>query len=478
MRISADGQQAEVLATGFRNPDGLGLLPDGVVTVPCSEGEWTPASMICAIRPPRMAGVHGQHAPPSSPPHFGYGGPKDGRPPELPLVYLPRGLDNSSGGQTVVDSDRWGPLQGQLLHFSFGAGAHFLVLRDEVAGQLQGAVVPLPGEFRSGAHRGRFSPTDGQLYVTGMQGWGSYTPDDGCFHRVRYTGAPVQLPIGFRVHRNGVMLRFSAPLDAALAEQPNSHFAQCWNYRYSAAYGSPEFSTRHVGMRGHDTLPIVSAHVQPDGHSLFLHIPGLQPVNQLHLNVQTAAGQQHDLFLTVHRLADDFTALPNYQPSTEPLAPHPILADLALATRSIPNPHRRKIANARPITLETGSNLTFATRLIRVRAGEPIALTLSNPDVVPHNWALVKPGALERVGDLANRLISDPDAVLRHYIPDTSDVLAYTDVTLPHDRCTIYFHAPKEPGRYPYLCTFPGHWKVMNGELVVEPAASTTKPKP
>ncbi len=478
VRISADGRRAEVLATGFRNPDGLGLLPDGVATVPCSEGEWTPASMICAIRPHGAASSHDHGAAQHSPPHFGYKGPKEGQPPELPMAYLPRGLDNSSGGQTVVTSDRWGPLAGQLLHFSFGAGSHFLVLRDEVAGQLQGAVVPLLGEFRSGAHRGRFSPADGQLYVTGMQGWGSYTPEIGCFQRVRYTGAAVQLPTGFHVHRNGVAITFSAPLDAATAEQAASHFAQCWNYRYSAAYGSPEFSTRHLGMRGHDTLTIASAHVQPDGRTLFLHIPEMQPVNQLHIRVQSAAGRHHDLFITVHRLDEDFTALPNYQPSTKPLQPHPIVADLALATRSIPNPHRKKIANARTITIETGSNLTFATRLIRVRAGEPIALTLSNPDVVPHNWALTKPGALERVGELANRLIADPEAVVRHYIPETPDVLVYTDVVLPLDRFTVYFRAPQQPGRYPYLCTFPGHWKVMNGELLVEPAESPPASKP
>src|SRR5205823_4563944 len=50
LRISADGKQVDVLATGFRNPDGLGLYPPhlgGGLTVPCSEGEWTPASMIC-----------------------------------------------------------------------------------------------------------------------------------------------------------------------------------------------------------------------------------------------------------------------------------------------------------------------------------------------------------------------------------------------------------------------------------------------
>ena len=463
LRISADGRRCEVLATGFRNPDGCGLLPDGTVTVPCSEGEWTPASMICS--------VSSKHLP--APTFHGAGGPRAGSPPELPLAYLPRGLDNSSGGQAVVDSDRWGPLQGQLLHFSFGTGAHMLVLRDEVDGQWQGAVVPLPGEFRSGVHRGRFHPGDGQLYVGGMQGWGTYTPDDGCFQRVRYTGEEVQLPVGFRAHENGIALRFSAPLEAETATAPGNHFAQCWNYRYSGAYGSPEFSTRHMGIRGHDRLSIVAAHVLEDQRTLFLEIPALQPVNQLHLLVKSGAGREHELFVTVHRLAAPLTSIPDYRPTEKKILPHPILADLAMATRSVPNPHLAPLAKARKITVTTGTNLSYQTRIVRAQPGEPIELTLANPDVVPHNWALIKPGTLRRVGQLANRLVSDPEAALRHYVPRTSDVLAYTNVVFPGESFTIFLRAPQEPGRYPFLCTFPGHWLIMNGTLLVEssPAA-------
>src|SRR5262249_8402569 len=149
--------KVDVLATGFRNPDGLGLYPDGALTVPCSEGEWTPASMLCLVKPGNK----------NAPPFFGYGGPKNGQPPALPFVYLPRGVDNSSGGQMLVTGDRWGPLKDKMIHLSYGAAAHFLLLRDEVDGQPQGAVVPLPGEFLSGVHRGRFNPRDGQLYVSG-----------------------------------------------------------------------------------------------------------------------------------------------------------------------------------------------------------------------------------------------------------------------------------------------------------------------
>ena len=177
-----------------------------------------------------------------------------------------------------------------MLHFSFGAGTSFLVLREQVDGQPQGAVVPLATEFLSGAHRGRFNPKDGQLYVSGLAGWGSYTVADGSFDRVRYTGDPVQLPIAYHAHQNGVLVTFTRPLDRAVAEVPKGHFAQAWNYRYGPAYGSPELSPRHPGIPGHDPLEIRSATVLGDGRSLFLEIPDLQPVNQLHLHLRVDDG--------------------------------------------------------------------------------------------------------------------------------------------------------------------------------------------
>jgi putative heme-binding domain-containing protein len=457
LRISPDGKKVEVVATGFRNPAGLALLPNGAVTVPCSEGDWTPASMVCEVRPD-----------PTRKLHFGYRGPIDNKPPELPLVYLPRGLDNSSGGQVVVTSEKWGPLKDQLLHFSYGTATHFLVLRDEVDGQPQGAVVPLVGDFRSGVQRGRFNPKDGQLYVTGMSGWGTYSPDDGCFQRVRYTGDPVQLPDRFHVHRNGILVRFTQPLQREFVERVENHFAQVWNYRYSSGYGSREFSPSHYGAPGHDPVIIASARVLPDGRSLFFEIPDLQPVNQLHLHLGIAKGNTSDLFLTVHKLDVPFRDLPNYRDVPRTIAAHPILKDLATQAKRVPNPWKQPIAKARAIQIEAGKNLTFATPSIRVKAGEPIRLTFKNPDVVPHNWVLIQPGSLQRVGALANQMLADPEAVAKHYVPPSKDVLLYTDIVSERQSTTVYFYSPTTKGTYPFLCTFPGHWMVMNGTLLVE----------
>ena len=470
MRIAADGQSAEIVANGLRNSDGLGLLPDGLVTIPSSEGDWMPASMIAAIRPdgPILNRLPGQSPDGRSVPFFGRPGGDLQQPPEIPMLYLPRGLDNSSGGQVHVDSDRWGPVQGQMVHLSFGAGRAFLLLRDEFDGWIQGAVVPIAGEFASGAHRGKFNPRDGQLYVSGMAGWGTYTTDDGCFQRVRYSGNKPQLPVGFHVHENGIRVDFSQPVKQQKVSDPDAHFVQGWNYRYSGAYGSPEYSSRQLGLRGHDVLDVKSVSVLPGGKSLFLEIPNLQPVNQLHLLVTTDDEQEHDLFMSINHLGEVFRDFPSYQTTDKIVLPHPMLADLARPVVSKRNPYNKAIADAKPLTLKAAKNLMFDQTEIRLPAGQAVKLTFQNPDSVPHNWALLKPGSLQKVGEQCNRLISDPQAAALQYIPSSSDILAYTNVVEPYAEHTIYFQVPKEPGRYPYLCTFPGHWMVMNGVLVVE----------
>ncbi len=463
VKISSDGERADVLATGFRNPDGLGLLPDGTLTVPCSEGDWTPASMIC-WRSPSQTGT----------PFYGHKGPGVGGRPELPLIYLPRGIDNSSGGQVFISSDQWGAMRGSLLHFSHGTGTAMHLMVDKVGDQVQGAVSILPVEFRSGAHRGRFSPYDHQLYVVGMNGWGSYAPENACLQRLRYPKVDPIAPIGFHVRENGMELNLSKAIDNAPSRLKESlsdvkqYFAQAWNYRYGPNYGSAEYSTRHPGVRGHDRLAIRSVHWKDDRKTLFVEMPDLQLANQLHLHVALPGHQPWDLFATIHRMDKPWTEFPGYRPSKKVIAPHPIESDLQLALRKKVNPWRKRLQDTINLDIEAGQNLSFNKRELRVKAGASVALKFKNPDVVPHNWALVKPGTLQKVGELANRLIGDPDAAINNYIPSSDDVICYTDIVEGQDETIIYFKAPSEEGRYPYLCTFPGHWMVMNGELVVE----------
>ena len=196
----------------------------------------------------------------------------------------------------------------------------------------------------------------------------------------------------------------------------------------------------------------------------------MQLCNQLHVQVATSPDNRRDLFATCNALDAPRADVKGNSNQPKQRARHPLDTDMQMATRRIANPWSTALPSARPLRIEAGKNLSFSTRELRVRAGEPIALTLVNPDVVPHNWALTKPGKLQVVGEAANRLVADPEAVIRQYVPQTSDVICYTDIVESQEQATIYFAAPSEPGRYPFLCSFPGHWMVMNGELVVEPS--------
>jgi len=459
VRTSPNLNSVAVLATGFRNPNGVGLGPDGEIAVAVQEGDWTPASMVYEIVPE-----------PGVPPgHYGYRGPHPGPRGHLPpLAYLPRGEDNSCGGQCFVEGNRWAAPAGQLIHFSWGTGRAFLILRESIDGLAQGTVIPLPGEFRSGVHRGQFSPFDGQLYVVGMAGWGTYTPYPGCFQRMRYTGGPVQLPAATEAHDNGILIRFAEPLDKPSAEDTSKYFAQEWDYHYSAAYGSDEYSVRSPDLSGHDRLQITSAHVLPDGRSVFLEIPQLQPANNLHLHCDQPGLVTRDFFFTLHRLGTAFTQFTGYHAVAKiPLDPQAARQPLAAGNDPLPVKWE-KGPPGRQLHVQTAAGMQYEQKELHAKAGERISLVFENVDQMPHNWVLVKPGTAEKVGPLADRLITEPDALARSYVPDSPDILCHTRITDPQKSTTIHFNAPARPGRYPYMCTFPGHWVLMRGMLIVE----------
>jgi azurin len=455
IRVPADGSAVEVLAGGLRNPDGLTRLPDGVILTSSQEGDWTPSSLVVEVK---------------SGGHYGYHGPIAGRGPDNlgydpPLVYLPRGVDNSPGAFAAVQGGGWKPLAGQVLGTSFGACGMYLVLREKIDGLSQGAVVPLPVEFESGVHRLRFSPRDGQLYVSGMDGWGTYAVKDGCFQRVRLTESSVQLPVEWHARDNGVMVRFLQPVDRSVAGQASQHFAQQWNYRYAQSYGSPEFSVRHPGEVGHDVLEVTSATVLADGRTVFFEIPQIVPSHALHLSVAVNPGARQEIHATVHRLGFAFTDFPGYRAVAKNFVPSgPVISPWS---KGEPNPWAGGMPG-REVVVKAGTGLKFESGSFSVKARERISLTFENPDVVPHNIAIVKPGTLQKMGEGTDRMISDPDGPRRQYVPKSEDVIAYVDITDAGKKSVIHFTVPAQKGEYPFLCTFPGHWRTMNGIMRVE----------
>jgi len=103
-----------------------------------------------------------------------------------------------------------------------------------------------------------------------------------------------------------------------------------------------------------------------------------------------------------------------------------------------------------------------------VKAGAPVRLTFANPDATQHNFVIVQPGALEEVGMAGNEMAKDPKGLAKGFLPDSGKILHHTRLLNPDTTEILRFLAPETPGVYPYLCTFPGHWIIMKGEMIVE----------
>jgi len=222
------GEKPHSIGNGLRGTNGLGVSSDGsVVLSTVQEGSWTPASAIFEVG---GGSYHGFHGPKKQHGKHGY---------QLPLCFIPRGIDHSCGDIAFLPpDDRFGPLAGKIIGTSFGNCSHYMILRETIGAGVQGGVVTLPGEFLSGAHRSRFNPHDGCFYVVGTDGWQSYAKENGSLQRVRYVGGEMPLPTAVETHENGLLVRFNYDIDPTSVDKSNV-LCQQWNYLYSPAYGSP-----------------------------------------------------------------------------------------------------------------------------------------------------------------------------------------------------------------------------------------------
>lgn len=123
------------------------------------------------------------------------------------------------------------------------------------------------------------------------------------------------------------------------------------------------------------------------------------------------------------------------------------------------------------ITVLAGDNMKFSVTRIEAAPGEAIKLTLTNNGRMPknamgHNWVL-----LVKDADARAYCMAAMSAVASDYLPpaQSDKVLAHTSLLGPGESVTINFNAPDEPGHYPFVCSFPGHFlSGMGGVLVVK----------
>lgn len=109
-----------------------------------------------------------------------------------------------------------------------------------------------------------------------------------------------------------------------------------------------------------------------------------------------------------------------------------------------------------------------------VTPGLKVRLIFSNPDAMDHNLIMVQPGAAAGVAIAAAKFEVTGEGAAKQWTPDSDKILFASRLLTHNESQTLEFTAPSVPGNYEYVCTFPGHWQLMRGVMVV---SDTLDPK-
>ena len=125
-------------------------------------------------------------------------------------------------------------------------------------------------------------------------------------------------------------------------------------------------------------------------------------------------------------------------------------------------------AQAAPIVITANDQMQYSTKAIEAAAGSEVTIILQNIGTMPkesmgHNFTLLQAGTV--VADFATKAMAAKET---DYIPAGDPaVIAHTKLLGPGESDTLKFTAPPA-GEYPYVCTFPGHFAVMQGILTTK----------
>ena len=224
-------------------------------------------------------------------------------------------------------------------------------------------------------------------------------------------------------------------------------------------YALPDGSLRP----GTNTVTVRIQNVRGDGG--FLATPDAMSVQEGERKVPLAGSWRY-------RVERQTNAAPLYSKAGE------LAAHLALATSTAPAEQGLSAAQPAPaaapdVVVKLGvipHQLKFDKSELTVAPGQLVELVFTNSDVMQHNFILGAPGSLQQIGAAADALMTGPNGAAQQFVPAMPQVLYATTLVDPGQTITVQFRAPTQPGQYPYVCTFPGHWRLMNGILQVVPA--------
>jgi cytochrome c551/c552 len=257
LRFSLADGRAEVVASGFRTPNGIALGPDDQLFVTDNQGDWLPANKLVHIR---EGAFYGSRAVPDP-------GVLEAV-ETAPAVWLAQDEIGNSPTQPLLLTE--GPYAGQMIHGDVYNGGIKRVFLEQIDGALQGAAFQFSGGLRGGVNRLARGP-DGAIYVGEVgnpPNWGEFGKRWYGVERLSYRGEPAFEILSVEARHDGFELALTGPLADGIALVPGDLVARQWFYYPTEKYGGPKYDPT--------VLQVASLALSDDRRRIRARIPGLK----------------------------------------------------------------------------------------------------------------------------------------------------------------------------------------------------------
>lgn len=309
----------EIVATGLRTPNGLGIGPDGELFGADNQGNWLPANKIIHFRSdPSDPGFHANFGHINTIPSlYQY------LPPTPPAIYLDHDTIGSSPSQPALVPPGT-DYAGQMVHGDVRHGGVKRDFLELVDGAYQGAVFRFTQGLEAGINRLVWH--GGDLYVGGVGEVGNWSEPGKLYYglqRLRPNGRTTFEMLRMESRSTGFEIEFTAPVSYFAALDPASYEIAQWHYEPTAAYGGPRI--------GEETLAVTSVSISEDSRRVFLEVPGIEAGKVVYLrlrNLPSATGTypwSTEAFYTLNAIAD--TVGPTFVEAVGPPPDQPRPAD-------------------------------------------------------------------------------------------------------------------------------------------------------
>ncbi len=476
-------------ATGLRSPSGFGSY-QGDIFYTENQGDWVgsgrmthlakgdfagnPAGLRWSGEPDSPVKLKPSDIPDTGEPLYDVAKRVPGiKPPAIWFPHTILGISTSDFKEDVTNG-QFGPFAGQMF---VGDQGHSIITRvdmEKVNNVWQGAVFAFKEGFESGIIRMVWG-LDGSMFVgQTSRGWSATGKEQFGVQRLVWTGKmPFEMK-NIKSKADGFEITFTQPVDKETAKDPNAYQMNSFNYKYHHTYGSPIINTEAIPLKGiivsedglKVRLVVDPAHLRK-GYIHEVKTMGIKSTENLSVLHPTGYYTLNEIATTDLAKENQFTTKVDNAKAMDH-SKH-----TAMEVTTTPSSKKRvtnmpadwKNKPDQVIIIGTIPGLKFDISEIQVKAGSKVKLVFNNNDDMLHNLVITKPGALNAVGEAGLNLGLKGSAL--NYVPDMPEVLFHSNIVEPEKSETIYFVAPEVPGTYQYVCTFPGHYTLMNGKLKV-----------